>query len=77
MGATCGAADSSGPELDYGSTDVNAIREKFEQAGQGHVFNAWDDMDDREKQQFLNQCQQFDVNKMNTLFDSLVMRPQA
>jgi len=56
MGATCGSEGTSGPELDYGSSDHDAIKEKFVQAGQGHVFNAWGDMDNFEKERVIAQC---------------------
>ena len=64
MGA-CGAGGSGGAELDYRSGDPNEIRERFIQAGQGHVFNGWEDMDDDEKDNFTKECCQFDVNNMN------------
>ena len=45
MGAACGGENAGAPELDYtGGTD-DEIREKFIQAGQGHVFNAWDQLE--------------------------------
>ena len=46
----CAASEDSTPELDFGATtgDPNELRERFTAAGQGHVFNAWDDMDDDE-----------------------------
>ena len=78
MGATCGSEGTSGPELNDNPQQLSdRIREMFEQAGQGHCFNAWQDMDQREKQVFLQQCQQFDVNQMNTLFQNLVVTPQG
>ena len=76
MGATCGSETGSGPELNYGTFDVDALRQKFEQAGQGHVFNGFGDMDEGEKEQFIRQCNMFDVNQINQLFENLVTRPQ-
>ncbi len=78
MGNTCGTAGDQGPELDYREdADVDEIRERFIQAGQGHVFNAWDNMDDQEKATLLKQCQQFDVQMINQLYENLIVRPQA
>jgi len=58
MGATCGSEGTSGPELDYrdNDTDCDAIRERFIQAGQGHVFNAWENMDEQDKRTLMQQC---------------------
>ena len=77
MGATCTAGGSGGAELDFdnGGCAPDELREKFIQAGQGHVFNAWDDMDAEEKKKFTLQCSTFDVNLVNQLFENLVMKP--
>ena len=69
MGAACGGENTGGPELDYREVgDVDQIRERFVQAGQGHVFNAWDDMDEEERARLIQQCTTFDVNLINELY---------
>ena len=62
----CGSVDSGAPELDFNAGgNVDEIRERFVQAGQGHVFNAWDEMNDTEKEILIKECCQFDVNNIN------------
>jgi len=66
---------SSGPELDFGNQNWDEVRERFIAANQGHVFNGWEDMDDKEKESLIQQCCTFDVNHINQLYENLVVRP--
>ena len=65
MGNCNGASDTGrGHELDF-APEENAVRARFIEAGQGHVFNGFGDLNEAEKQNFLQQCCQFDVNQVN------------
>lgn len=55
--------------------DQDQIIAKFIEAGQGHIFNAWDRLGQLEKQALLNECSQFDVKLINELFKNLVQNP--
>ena len=41
---------------------------KFVDAGQKHIFAAWDRLGHLERQNLLSECQQFDVALINSLF---------
>ena len=41
---------------------------KFVDAGQRHVFAAWDRLGQLERQNLLAECQQFDVELINNLY---------
>ena len=47
-------------------------RKDFNMEGQGHVFNAWDKLNDEQKRSLYDQTEQFDVTQVNELFDTLV-----
>ena len=68
MGQACSSGGASGSAYDLGQGNYNDIRAKFEEAGQGHVFNGWENMDEGERTGLLEQCQQFDVTLINQLF---------
>ena len=72
---TCGGAEDTG--YDWQDVDENSLRAKFEAAGQGHVFNAFDELDEESKEAFLQQCASFDVNHINTLYQDLIAAPGA
>ena len=54
----CSASEDTTPELDFNGAigDPDEIRERFIAAGQGHVFNSWDDMDEDEKSTLIREC---------------------
>ena len=49
---------------------------RFVDAGQRHVFAAWDRLGQLERQNLLSECQQFDVDLINSLYKNLVANPQ-
>ena len=51
---------------------VTLRKHVYEKAGQGHVFKAWDQLNEQEKFSLMEQTDQFDVEQVNNLFDSLV-----
>ena len=75
MGATCGGQEASGAELDFDNGTANEVRERFVSAGQGHVFNAWEDMDESERASLVKECCTFDVNNINDLYANLIVKP--
>ena len=65
MGNCNGASDTGrGHELDF-APEENIVRNRFIEAGQGHVFNGYGELNEAEKQNILQQCCQFDVNQVN------------
>ena len=81
MGACC----SPSIEDADGSTTFTARRPtpkadeliaQFMNAGQGRIFEAWDDLGTLERDNLLNECSQFDVELINELYSNLVANPQ-
>ena len=57
MGA-CGEGNDTGAKgvaLDF-APDETATKGRFDEAGQSHVFNGFDDLDENAKQDLLSQC---------------------
>lgn len=48
--------------------DENTLRVWFREAGQGHVFNGFDEMTEMQKQSLLEQCNSFDVHQVNQIY---------
>ena len=78
MGNCNGATDTgmNGADLDF-APDENKTKQKFIDAGLGHVFNGFEDLDETERQALLNQCYQFDVTQVNKLYEDLVANPSG
>ena len=76
MGQCNGASDmgGAGQTLDF-APDENKTKQKFMDAGQGHVFNGFEELGEAEKQNLLSQCCQFDVTQVNQLYSDLVANP--
>ena len=49
---------------------------QFMNAGQGRIFDAWDNLGTLERENLLNECSQFDVDLINDLYSNLVANPQ-
>ena len=49
MGTTCESEGTSGPELNYMDESPQTVIQRFQNAGQGHVFNFWDELNDSEQ----------------------------
>ena len=48
--------------------DVVALRKKFDQAGQGHVFRFWDDLTPAQQGDLVNQLDRLDVERVNDVY---------
>ncbi|KAK4899930.1 UDP-N-acetylglucosamine pyrophosphorylase [Elasticomyces elasticus] len=57
--------------------DLKELREKYEKAGQGHVFSYWDDLKPAEKGALFQQLQIFDPEHINTIADRAINPPKA
>ena len=55
MGNCVSDGTTHGAELDFGE-DAQTTRERFEEAGQGHVFDGFDSMEESEQDRLLSQC---------------------
>ncbi len=53
------------------------LRQRFEQAGQGHVFRFWDKLNINEREQLLTQAASIDLNLMAELWRRYILSPQA
>ncbi|CAN6619364.1 UDP-N-acetylglucosamine pyrophosphorylase [Trichomonascus vanleenenianus] len=49
------------------TSDITEIRERYEKAGQGHVFRFWDSLTEDEKTQLLTQLNLVDVEQVTTI----------
>ncbi len=47
------------------------IKERFEQHGQGHVFQYWDSLDEKERAELLEQTSEIDVDELDKLIGTL------
>ncbi len=56
--------------------DWRTLKRKFEEAGQGHVFRFWDELDEKARQQFLEQLKKIDLNLVTRLVHDFVRNPQ-
>ncbi|MCC5833129.1 MAG: UDPGP type 1 family protein [Opitutales bacterium] len=52
------------------------LRQAFEQAGQGHVFRFWDQLDESQQSNLLSEAAEIDLEEINRLSDTLVMGGQ-
>ena len=52
------------------------LKEKFEAAGQGHVFRFWDELDEEARQRFLKQLEKIDLDLVTQLVRDFVKNPQ-
>ncbi|CAH7685491.1 UDP-N-acetylglucosamine pyrophosphorylase [Phakopsora pachyrhizi] len=53
-------------------TDHKATRLRYERAGQGHLFNFFDDLNDQEKSQLLNQLDSIDPERVQKIFKNSI-----
>ncbi|KAK5109915.1 hypothetical protein LTR62_006404 [Meristemomyces frigidus] len=61
------------PPLD---TESKELREKYEKAGQEHVFNFWDDLKPEQKGALYQQLQDFDPEHINKISDAAINPPK-
>lgn len=54
------------------TADVAALRKKYEQAGQGHLFTYWDKLNEQEKEALHAQLSALDVDRVNRIFHKAV-----
>lgn len=52
------------------------LRQRFEQAGQGHVFRFWEELTPAEKEQLLAQAASIDLELMKDLWRRYILTPQ-
>lgn len=57
--------------------DVNNLREKYEKAGQDHVFKFYDELDTEGKAKLYAQLNNFDPDRINTLADKALHPPKS
>ena len=81
MGNACTSGDDKGKGYEFDDNMQNAshesVQDKFMMAGQGHVFNGYEDLNETEKQQLIDQCCHFDVDTVDQLYADLVMKPSS
>lgn len=54
-------------ENDY-REDFDTLKQRFDDAGQGHIFKYYDEYNDEEKDQFLEQLRQIDLEEISRLY---------
>ncbi len=52
-------------------------KERFEQKGQGHVFQYWDSLDQNEKRVLREQAEEIDLDELDGLIEELVLSEQG
>ncbi|KAL1963217.1 hypothetical protein VTN77DRAFT_8542 [Rasamsonia byssochlamydoides] len=57
--------------------ELQQLKEKYEKAGQGHVFKFFDELNPAEKGQLFQQLLTFDPNRINELADKALNPPKA
>lgn len=63
------------PPKEPSAEDVKALREKYEKAGQDHVFTFYDELPVPEKAALFEQVSGFDPNRINELADKALKPP--
>ena len=53
-----------------------SVKEQFEDAGQGHVFEYFEDLSAEEQQNLLSEAEQINPNQINQLYQDLVVNYQ-
>lgn len=53
------------------SNDFESVKQAFTEAGQGHVFQYFDEYSDEEKTKFLNQLSQINLEEIDMLYHSV------
>jgi len=79
MGASCSSSDPNDPTIrsNLKSMSPDQMRVRYETAGQGHVFELYNDLDAEMRQHLEQQANQFDPMQVNQLFESLVLNSAA
>lgn len=57
------------------SADYQTVREKFTQAGQGHVFQFWDELATEERDELLTNLRKIDVDRVNRIYTKATTSP--
>jgi len=58
------------------SQEVEALRQKFERCGQGHVFRYWDSLSAESRQRFFQQLQEIDLELVDHLVQTYLQDPE-
>ncbi|KAI8991935.1 nucleotide-diphospho-sugar transferase [Mycotypha africana] len=58
--------------LPYSDNEIQALRARFDNAGQGHVFNFYDSINEDEKAELLKQLMKIDVENLNKIYDKAI-----
>lgn len=53
------------------------LQQAFEQAGQGHVFRFWDQLDESQRQNLLSEAREIDLEEVNRLAKELVLSGES
>ena len=56
--------------------DWERLREKFNQAGQGHVFRFWNELSEAERRAFIEQLKRIDLDLVNALVRQFIKNPK-
>jgi UDP-N-acetylglucosamine pyrophosphorylase len=58
--------------LPLSNTEIQSLKARFEQAGQGHVFKFFKTLSQKEQASLLNQLLEIDVENLNTIYDKAI-----
>ena len=57
--------------------ELEALKKRFIDAGQGHIFRYWDELSPESRQKFIHQLQSIDLDLLQTLVQKFVINPAA
>ncbi|KAJ3183940.1 hypothetical protein HK101_009864 [Irineochytrium annulatum] len=63
--------------LEFIMSSADEIRAKFTQAGQGHVFQFWDSLDQAQRDELLSNLRAIDVARVNNIFKVATSAPPS
>lgn len=71
------SGEKKAPAQEPPTDEVNALREKYQKAGQDHVFKFYDELDTEGKAKLYDQLSTFDPDRINILADKALHPPKT
>lgn len=58
--------------VDHDFIDIGKLRDRYQKAGQEHVFTFWDELSPEEQRNLAQQLQSLDVDRVNTIYQQAI-----
>ena len=62
-------------QTEVAPASIHLIKFKYQESGQGHIFDAWDSLSDIEREQLIQQAEDCDPVQVNNLYKNFVLQP--